>query len=555
MYYVLSFLGSVCFIPLSPHPPALMQGSVIVSITSTRRLGPRLRWVSATAVVAAAALALAACGNSSSSNTPTAGGSTGNTVQNASITVGLPEEIPTLDPQKREFYGISAIDDWNVFEALLKRDDSGDLQPWLASAMPNQVNSSTWQFKLRTGITFTNGEPFDADSAAFSINRIIDPKYASEMLSRLSTIKKAVAVDKTTLNVVTKSPDPILPSRIELIMMVPAKAAAEKSFGKNPVGTGPYVWKSGIGNGPIQIAANPKYWNTDVPKPSITTVNFKVIPDVSTEISALQAGEIDLLLRLGADQAKAVPQLFTAPGLDNNVVTLNSTDGITKDVRVRQALNYAIDKDALAKQLWSGYADVAKCQPVASSAFGYDDSLDAYPYDLDKAKSLLKEAGVEGDTIQLVTADGVFPQGKQMGQVIAQFWEDAGLKVDLQVPAFDPYLNALYAKGAKRPAGVYLSTTTELQDADSVIQRIFVSSADIAGYNNPTVDQLAQQESSELDPSKRASEISDLLSTTCQDAAAVYLLSPQDLYGATKRLVFTPRSDEKVMYADMSVTK
>ncbi|MGC4109302.1 MAG: ABC transporter substrate-binding protein [Nocardioides sp.] len=524
-----------------------------MSIPSTRRRGTRLRWIAVTAVVTVAALALAACGGSSSSKPSSINSS--DIVQNATITVGLPEAIPTLDPQKREFYGIAAIDDWNIFEALLKRDASGQLQPWLASALPKQLNPTTWQFKLRSGITFTNGEPFDAQSAAFSINRIIQPKYASEMLSRVNTIKKAVAVDKDTLNVVTTSPDPILPSRIELIMMIPAKAGQSASFGQHPVGTGPYVWKSGIGNGPIQIAANPNYWNSDVPKPTITTVNFKVIPDVSTEISALQAGEIDLLMRLGADQAKAVPQLLTAPGLDSNVVTLNSTSGITSDVRVRQALNYAIDKDALAKQLWSGYADVSKCQPIASSAFGYDDSLSPYSYDPTKAKALLKAAGAEGSTIDLYTADGVFPQGKQMGQVIAQYWEDAGLKVNLQVPSFDDYLKALYAKGPKRPGGVYLSTTTELQDADSVIQRIFVSSADIAGYNNSKVDKLAKQESSELDATKRKAEIAQLLSTTCSDAAAVYLLTPQDLYGATKRLVFKPRSDEKVMFADMSVTK
>lgn len=506
------------------------------------------------AVAVAALVALAGCGGSSDSDKPGNGAApSGTVVQDATITVGLPEEIPTLDPQAREFYGIAAIVNWNIYEALLTRDDQGQLSPLLASDMPTQVDDTTWEFKLREGVTFTNGEPFNAEAAAASIKRIIDPKYASEKLPRLSTIAGATAVDEYTLDVTTKTPDPILPARMELVMMVPPKASQEPGFDKKPVGTGPYVWKSGIGSGPIEIEANPDYWGEA--DPTITHVIFKVIPDVSTQISSLQAGEIDLLMRLGADQAGSVPQVLTAAGLENNVVTLNSAAGLTRDPRVRQALNYAVDKDALADDLWSGYADVAKCQAIAPSAFGYAPDLEPYPYDPDKAKELLDEAGATGKTVTLVTADGVFPQGKEMGEVIASYWEAVGLKVDLKVPEFDPYLDALYAKGEDRPDGVYLSTTTELGDADSVVQRIYVSTADIAGYDNSEVDDLATQAASELDPSTREQLYTQLLGTACDDAAAVFLLAPQELYGASERLAFTPRADAKILYADMNVVE
>lgn len=492
--------------------------------------------------LSAALLTLAGCGGSD--------GASGSGAD-ATIVVGLPEEIPTLDPQAREFYGIRAITDSNIFEGLLTRDDSGEVVPLLASDLPTQVDDTTWEVTVRDDVSFTNGEPFNAESAAASINRMIDPDFGSELLPRLSAIKSAEAVDEFTLDVTTKTPDPVLPARLEIIMMVPLKASQDADFGKNPVGTGPYVWESGIGAGPIELTENLDYWGEA--DPAVSNIEFKVIPDVSTQVSALQAGEIDLLLRLGADSATAVPQLLSAPGLDNNVVTLNSRSGMTSDVRVRQALNYAVDKDALAEDLWSGYATVAACQAVAPSAFGYDADLDAYPYDVDKAKALLQEAGVEGQTIELVTADGVFPQGREMGEVIASYWEAAGLKVDLQVPEFDPYLDALYAEGDDRPAAVYLSTTTELADADSVVQRVYVSGADIAAYSNPEVDDLAEQAAAELDPDTRQGLYADLLSSACDDAAAVFLLSPQELYGASDRLVFTPRADGKVIFAEMSL--
>ena len=507
--------------------------------------------VRAGAGVLAVALITTACGGGDDSDGGN-GGSSGDGSGDSAVVIGVSEEVATLDPQARELFIIGAVTDWNIYEALLQRDTNGELQPLLGASLPTQVDDTTWQIELRDDVEFTNGEPFNAEAAAYSINRIIDPEFASEKLPRLTGIVSASATDDYTLEIKTAAADPILPSRIELIMMVPPEYAETADFANAPVGTGPYLWKSGVGRGPVMLEANPDYWGgstTDL----IQTAQYRVIPDAATRISAVQAGEVDLIMDLSADSVDALPQVLPVSSLENNLVTLNSRDGITSDVRVRQALNYAIDKDALAEDLWSGYAKPAKCQAVAPGSFGYNDELEAYPYDPDMAKDLLDEAGATGESITLVGQAQIFPEGQEMAQVIAAYWEDAGLKVDLQMPEVDPYLDNLYAAGADRAGGVYLQTTTELGDAGSVVDRVYVTDTDIAAYSNPEVDALAKQAAEELDPATREGILADLLSTACDDAAHVFLLSNDKIYGASDSLEWTPRVDAKIILSEMSL--
>lgn len=501
------------------------------------------------AVVAAIAIITAACGGGSDDSGDNGGSGGGG---DDSVVIGVSEEVATLDPQARELYIIGAVTDWNIYEALLQRDPEGELQPLLAASMPTQVDETTWQVELRDDVEFTNGEPFNAEAAAYSINRIIDPDFASEKLPRLTGIVSASAVDDYTVEIKTEAADPILPSRIELIMMVPPEYAETADFANAPVGTGPYLWKSGIGRGPVILEANPDYWGGSTDD-WIQNVEYRVIPDAATRISAVQAGEVDLIMDVSADSVDALPQALSATSLENNLVTLNSRAGITSDVRVRQALNYAIDKDAMADDLWSGYAAPAKCQAVAPTTFGYDDELEPYPYDPEKAKDLLDEAGATGSTITLVGQSQIFPEGQEMAEVIAAYWEEAGLKVDLQMPEVDPYLDNLYAEGEDRADGVYLQTTTELGDAASVVDRVYVTDTDIAAYSNPTVDALAKEAASELDPATREGIYGELLKTACDDAAHVFLLTNEKVYGASDSLQWTPRVDAKIIISEMTL--
>lgn len=474
-------------------------------------------------------------------------------VDDASLVVGIPEEVVTLDPQLREAFYLRGILQFNLYEPLMGRNADAELVPLLAAAEPERVDDETWSFTLREGISFTNGEPFNAEAAAYSINRIIDEDYGSELLPRVSTITGAEAVNEYTVEVTTDGIDPILPARMEIIMMVPPEHAESDNFAEEPAGTGPYVWQSGFGDGPVILERNDDYWGDQ--ESSIQQVEFRVIPDESTRISAVQAGEVDLILLLPPDAASAVPNAPSTPGIENPVVVFNSEAGITADPQVRQALNLALDTEAIAQDLWEGYADPMPCQAIAPAAFGFTESLDAIPYDPEQARQLLEDAGVAGETVDFVTAGDVFTLGREMGEVIASYWRDVGMEVNLDVREFDPYLEALYSTGEDRPPAIYLSTSTELLDADSSVTRLYVSEAELGGYANDQVDDLAQQARRTFDEAEREALYEELLTIACEDAAVGFLVHPQDIYGTSERLSFQPRLDGKLIFSEMSVTE
>jgi peptide/nickel transport system substrate-binding protein len=464
------------------------------------------------------------------------------------ITIALPSAVPAFDPQKYDRIYLRAVTD-NIYESLLARDNSGALYPLLASAMPKQLNPTTWQFKIRKGIKFTNGEPMNARAAAYSIGRIANPSFNSELLSLVDSIKTVHVVNAYTLNVVTKTPDVLLPARMPVIKVIPPKYSKTSTFLKKPQGTGPYLYVSGAGLGPIALKRNPSYWGKKTA--TIQTIRVRAIPDLSTRISALKAGEVNLVTVLPPDSAKSVPKVATAVGFENPTVVLNTGFGITKNVNVRKALNLAIDKNAIAKSLFGGYAAVSNCQPLSPSSFGYNTSLKPYPYDPNQARSLLKAAGADGKTITLISSD-VFTNGPQLAQVIASYWTAVGLKVNMQVPQFNDYLKDLFAKGADHPDAVYVSTSSDLLDASSASRQL-TSSGVQSAYSNPAVDRLFTQAEGTADQTKRKSLYASALKTACNDAALINLITPKDIYGTSKNLQWTPRFDGSLQYATMKL--
>ncbi|HWD43004.1 MAG TPA: ABC transporter substrate-binding protein, partial [Actinomycetota bacterium] len=166
------------------------------------------------AVFAILALLAAACGGG--------GGDNQSGTTSSSITIAIGAEPTTLDPQVRDDGNERAIND-NIYETLMARDPAGELQPGLAAAAPTRKGDESWEFKLRPEVKFSNGEAFNADAVVASVERVIDPKFNSEQASFFSTITGATKVDDLTVTIETKGPDPLLPSRMYWMKMVPAK--------------------------------------------------------------------------------------------------------------------------------------------------------------------------------------------------------------------------------------------------------------------------------------------------------------------------------------------
>lgn len=492
---------------------------------------------------AAALLVVAAFGSASRAGSQAAAGS---------ATIAIGSEPTSLDPQLKDDGGERAVTR-SIYETLMARTAAGQLVPGLAAAAPKQINKKTWQVRLRPGITFTNGEPLNAAAVVFSVKRIINPKFASEQSSFVGTISGARKVNNLTVNITTKSPDPLLPSRIYWMTIVPPKAASQKGFAEKPVGTGPYTfveWKKGDH---ITVKANPSYWGQ--PKPKIATVTYKFVPEGGTRLSGLLAGDFDLITNLLPEDTKRVPNFEAAVGIEHPVVILNAKDGatsITADPRVRQALNYAVDKNGIAKALFRGFARVDDSQFLSPSWFGYNPGLKPYPYNPTRAKQLIEAAGATGKTINFVGESGRWLKDKEVIEAVAAFWRSAGLKVNVQIYDFGEYLNRLFDKES-RPDAIYLTSSNELLDADRSLSAYYAPSGIGASNDDQNLEQWITAARSETNIAKRKALYRAATKRAADRAYFTFLVNIRDLYGTSKRLNFQPRQDGLLFLKTMSL--
>ncbi len=494
--------------------------------------------VAATALVGAAVLAATSLA--------------GSTAASGSITIAVGSEPTSLDPQLKDDGGERAVNR-NIYETLMARTANGALVPGLAAGAPKKASAKVWQFRLRPGIKFSNGEPFNADAVVASVKRIINPKFASEQASFFSTISGAKKVNNLTVNILTKAPDPILPSRMYWMTMVPPKASKAKGFAEKPVGTGPYTFVEWRKGDHITLQANPSYWGR--PKASVQRVTFRFVPEGGTRLAGLLAGDFDLITNLLPEDAKRAPKFVSTVGLEHPVVILNAKSGstsITSDPRVRQALNLAVDKDGLGKAIFGGFARVDDGQILSPSWTGYNKGLKPYAYNLNQAKSLIQAAGANGKEINFVGEAGRWLKDKETIESIASFWRAAGLKVNVQIFDFGEYLNRLFDK-ASRPDAIYLTSSNELLDADRSLGAYYASSGVGASNDDPNVERWITQARSELNPAKRQALYNAATKRVRDRAYFTFLLNIRDLYGTSERLRWTPRQDSLLFVNTMSI--
>lgn len=497
-------------------------------------------------LLAVAALVAAACGDGGGDGE---GDGDGGAVEGAEITIAIGSEPTTLDPHIRDDGGERAIND-NIYETLMARTPEGDLTPGLAASEPTQVDETTWQFALREGISFTNGDPFNAESVVASVQRIVDLGEESEQAGFFSTITGAEAVDDLTVNVTTDGPDPLLPTRMYWMKMASASGEPDPEA---PVGTGPYTFVEWVKGDHITLEANADYWDG---APSISRVTYNFVGESGTRLSGLLADQFDLITNLLPEDTAAVEgqgkQFAHVQGLEHPVIILNVDDGPTADPRVRQALNYAVDKDTLAGSLFSGFAVVDDCQILSPTWTGYNASLDPYPYDPDMARSLLADAGAEGVEIELIGESGRWLKDRELIEAVAGFWNEVGVQANVQIFEFDEYLNRLF--GEVRPDAIFVVSSNELQDADRNLSTYYDPDGVGASNNDTELNQLLDDARNETDVAARQALYEQATAKACEDAYFTFLLNIEDIYGMSENLVWQPRVDAKLLVKEMSVS-
>jgi peptide/nickel transport system substrate-binding protein len=386
-----------------------------------------------------AVLALVAgCGGSGGGEAPKA--------REQSLKIGMDYVTQNYDP-----ISTTATSDYTylrfVYDTLVSTD-SGKPEPWAAKSW-EAIDASHWRFKLRPGMKFTNGEPFDAKAVKFTFQRALDNKKTPWRV-RIKDVKSMEIVDDLTIDFFLSAPVGNFPTRTSVVWIVPPKYTQDNpdALVTKPIGSGPFTVTSFTPSQSVVLAPNSSHWGT---VPTLKKVELKSIPEESTRTSSLLAGDVDVAYRVLPDFVKQLEgggkKVISVPsGQSANIFFQTSKGGPIADVRVRQAIDYAIDKKALFKSITQDYGRFLDGQMVGPNSVGRSSKIKARPYDPAKAKQLLADAGYSAGavTVAFDYSQGRYYRDKEMAQAISAYLDAVGIKVKQNPMESGAWLNRLY---------------------------------------------------------------------------------------------------------------
>ncbi len=426
------------------------------------------------------------------------------------VTLGVEQDIAGFDPLVVGVYdtgqeATAAL----VFERLTRLDDQGKPVPSLALSWTHSDDFKTWTYKLRPGVTFQDGTPFNAEAVVFNVQRQLDPNNHCRCAAYIGFIDHVEATDPLTVVYHLKFPQPNLPA-----LSAPATAnnsiqspkaiqTMGAAYNRHPVGTGPFRLKSWQSGDRIVLERNPDYW--DKGRPYLDEVVVRPMPDNTARFASLEAGETDIIWTDRAEdilKAKQNPALAVHEyaGSGAQVYAFNTKVAPFDDVRVRQALRMALDLKTYAQAEWDGLWQPAK-DPYGPGSFVQCKDPGTLPYDPDKAKALLQQYGKPVDFKMVVTAT---PRGREIGQIFQEMWHKVG--ANATIDQIDQ--TALVTKAFRRDFQLTPWRIIDLADPDIQMYANFHtgSPVNLANYSNPEVDKLLDDARSSGDQEKRVED-------------------------------------------------
>jgi len=454
-----------------------------------------------------------------------------------------------------------------MFETLVTRDSAMHYSPLLAESW-RILNPTTWQFKLRPGVRFQDGEPFNAAAVKYTIDRLYAPAIkAPSFLKGFVQLDRIDVVNDSTVNIVTKAPAPLMLEWLVYFYMMAPKyysAITLPQAALRPIGTGPYVFKEWVHDDHVTVTANPNYWG---PKPSIGTIIFRPVPEDGTRIADLLSGSADIIVNVPPDQASringsSIAAVKTVEGGRDIFIGMRTDRPILRDARVRQAMNYAVDVDAIIKSLLNG---TGRRMATVVNAFA-NPAVKPYPYDPNKAKELMAEAGwkltngvltnAQGQpfTVTMDTPVGRYIADKEVAQAVASYLQAVGVQITVNALAWPIYSKKMFED--VNPADMYLlglGSSFDGQDEIRYLQKDFGYNPTF--WNNPDFEKTYAALNATVDPKQRTQDLYTLQLIAHDDPPIIYLYKQTDYYGANKRLNWSPRADELIVLQNASVSR
>lgn len=444
----------------------------------------------------------------------------------------FPNSIYTPNAAERNADNVAS----QIFEGLTWIDDEGNVVPALAESWEISEDGTEYTFKLRQGVKFHNGEDFDAQDVVTSWEAGTDPvnAYAYDV-ARTTSVE---VIDDYTVKLTSEEPDPLFLRFVAgSWAMIPTDYFNEvglEGIEANPVGTGPFKFVEWVQGDRIVLEAFEDYWDEGLPK--LAKVTFRPIPEEATRIAAVQTGEIHIANRLPAEEAQ---RLLGAPGITivrypvdrvfyiafNNLTSGKGTP--IENKLVRQAMNYAVDRQAIIDALFNGYADLVVGFTTVNN-LGYDDSLEPYPYDPDKARELLAEAGYpDGFEIGFACPTGAYTNFEQVCEAVGGYLNEVGITFEggeIQFMESGQYWDLEANKELPPLFGDSWST----QDGEALnrLEGALGEDASYAAWNTPEIQDYLNRIGTTVDAEERGKLYAELQQMLYDDPPFIYLYQP-----------------------------
>lgn len=356
--------------------------------------------------------------------------------QKDTLVVGVANFTDSISPAGGAYFTLSLS--YQTWEPLVARDPDDKLEPALAERW-EAITPTHWRFHLRKGVKWHDGTPFTATDVKYTIDYVIDPKSIYARKSRIAGVVSAEILDDHTVDIRTTNPAPLMLRGLADIA-IEQKAYSErvgiKEAQAKPVGTGPWKYVEWVAGDHYDLVANPDYWGGP---PAMKKLRIRAIPEGATRVASLVAGETHIIEEVPVDLLPTVEKRrnLKIDAVESSVSLVLSFDTRKppfNDVRVRQALDYAIDKKTLLQQMLGGYGSVLDGQLVTRSTFGHNPNLASRPFDRAKAKALLAEAGyAKGFDNKINTLSGRYLSDVDIANAAAGMMTEVGVRTNVSI--------------------------------------------------------------------------------------------------------------------------
>ncbi|MCM1305616.1 MAG: ABC transporter substrate-binding protein [Butyrivibrio sp.] len=454
-------------------------------------------------------------------------------VYGGSIVVGIQQDIDSLDPHKATAAGTKEIL-FNIFEGLVKPDENGNLIDAVASGYTISEDGLVYTFTLRDNVKFHNGNVVTCEDVKYSLERVSGLLDGTPLISTLKTIQAVDILDEKTVQVTVES------ANTELIYsfvaaIIPAGSGEDAEA--EPIGTGPFSYVSYTPQVGIVLKKNPDYWQIGLPY--LDEVNFKIVNSPDSAVLELQGGTIDIYAYLTDSQAQELQDGFNVEASASNVVQalfLNNAVAPLDDVRVRQAICYALDKDSINDFVGGGNGTIISSAMLPTLKDNYVDLNDMYgtTANVEKAKELLADAGYGNGLDLEIAIPSNYEFHMQTGEVVVEQLKEAGINATIKAVEWSTWLDEIY-NGRQYQATI--SGITCDSTPGYLLNRFQTDSKkNFINFANAEYDALYLSAQSTLDVQEKIGDYAQLQKILCDEAGSAFLQVPANMTAINKKL-------------------